>query len=140
MHLKKDIKIGEFLCSHFNIEMEEKKQHFRHIMLYYFKKSKNATQMQKKICAVYGEVAVTDRMCQKWFAKLCGGDFLLDNAAQLGRPVEVDSDQIETLTESNQRYTTREIADILKISKSNIENHCTSLVMSITLMFGFHIS
>ena len=25
--------------------------------------------MQKKICAVYGEGAVTDQMCQKWFAK-----------------------------------------------------------------------
>ena len=49
------------------LKMEEKKQHFWHIMLYYFKKSKNATEMHKKICAVYGEGAVTDRMCQKWF-------------------------------------------------------------------------
>ena len=29
-------------------------------MLYYFKKGKNATEIQKKICAVYGEGAVTD--------------------------------------------------------------------------------
>ena len=29
-------------------------------MLYYFKKGKNATEMQKKIRAVYGEGAVTD--------------------------------------------------------------------------------
>ena len=45
--------------------MEEKKQHFRHIMLYYFKKGKNATETHKKICAVYGEGTVTDRTCQK---------------------------------------------------------------------------
>ena len=25
--------------------------------------------MQKKICAVYGEGAVTDQMCQKWFVE-----------------------------------------------------------------------
>ena len=25
--------------------------------------------MEKKICAVYGEGAVTDEMCQKWLAK-----------------------------------------------------------------------
>ena len=31
--------------------------------------------MQKTICAVFGEGAVTDRMCQKWFAKFCVGDF-----------------------------------------------------------------
>ena len=51
--------------------MEENKQHFWHIMLYYFKKSKNATET-KKICAVYGETAVTDRTCQKWFEKFLG--------------------------------------------------------------------
>ena len=29
-------------------------------MLYYFKKGKNATETYTKICAVYGEGAVTD--------------------------------------------------------------------------------
>ena len=46
--------------------MEKDIQHFWHIMLYYFKKGKNAT---KKICPVYGEAAVTDQTCQKWFVK-----------------------------------------------------------------------
>ena len=36
-------------------------QHFGGIMLYYFKKGKNSTEMQRKICAVYGESAVTDQ-------------------------------------------------------------------------------
>ena len=46
--------------------------HFRHIMLYYLQKGKNTIETQKKICAVYGEGAVTDRTCQKWFAKFLG--------------------------------------------------------------------
>ena len=87
-------------------------------MLYYFEKYKNATETHKKICAVYEEGAVTDWMCQKWFAKFCAGDFSLDNAPWLGRPVEVDRDQIEILTENNQCYTTQEIVDKLKISRS----------------------
>ena len=70
---------------------------------------------------------MTDRTCQKWFAKFRAGDFLLDNALWSGRPVEVDSDQIETLIENNQRYTTRKIADILTISKSSVENHLHQL-------------
>ena len=101
MHLKKLIEIGEFLCSHFNIEDGEKKQHIQHIILYYFKKGKNATEMQKKICAVYREGAVTDGTCQKWFVKFHAGDFSLDNAPWLGRAVEVDSNQIETLRTIN---------------------------------------
>ena len=48
------------------------------------------------------------------------GDFLLEDAPRSGRPVKVDSDQIETLIENNQHYTMWEIANILKISKSII--------------------
>ena len=47
-------------------------QHFQHIMLYYFKKHKHTTKMQKKICVAYGNGAVTDGVCQKWFAKFLG--------------------------------------------------------------------
>ena len=43
--------------------MKENMQHFWHIMLYYFKKAKNTTESQKKIWAVYGQGAVTDRTC-----------------------------------------------------------------------------
>ena len=70
---------------------------------------------------------MTDQTCQKWFVKFGAGDFLLDSAPRSGRPVEVDSDQIETLIENSQRYTTRKIADILNISKSSAENHLHQL-------------
>ena len=76
---------------------------------------------------MYGEGAVTDQTCQKWFAKFRARDFSLDDAPRSGRPVEVDSDQIETLIENNQCYTMWEMADILKISKSSVENHLDQL-------------
>ena len=59
--------------------------------------------------------------------KFRAGDFLLDDAPRSGRPVEVDSDLIETLTENSQCYSTWEIVDILKISKSSTENHLHQL-------------
>ena len=43
-------------------------------------------------------------MCQQWFVKFCAGDFSLDDAPWSGRPVEVDSDQIDTLIENHQHY------------------------------------
>ena len=49
-------------------------------MLYYFKKGENTTENQRKICAVYGEGAMTDQKCQKWFVKFYAGDFSLDLA------------------------------------------------------------
>ena len=96
-------------------------------------------QLKCKKRFVYGEGAVTDQTCQKWFAKkpleICAGDFSLDDTPWWGRSVEVDKDQIETIIESNQCYTTWGRANTLKISKSSAENHLQSLVMLITLMF-----
>ena len=40
--------------------MEENNQLFWHIMIYYFKEGKNKTEVQKNICAVYRDGAVTD--------------------------------------------------------------------------------
>ena len=42
------------------LKMEEN-THFQCNVLYYFKKGKNTTEMQKKTFAVYGESTVTDR-------------------------------------------------------------------------------
>ena len=72
MQLKKktNIKKSVNFCVAISIlKMEENIQHFWHSMLYYFRKGKKATEMQRKICAVYGEGAVTNKICQKWFAK-----------------------------------------------------------------------
>ena len=46
------------------------------------------------------------------------GSFVLKMLHSWGKPVEVDSDQIETLIETNQHSTTKDVANILKISKS----------------------
>ena len=42
------------------LKMEGNMQHFWHIKICYFHKGKNKIEMQKIICAVYGEGAVTD--------------------------------------------------------------------------------
>ena len=89
--------------------MEEDTQYVWHIMLYYFKKGKNTTEMQKK-----------DLFCvlRRWFAAFRAGDFSLDAAPRSGRPGEVDRDQIQTVIENKQHSTTRERAHVLKKSKS----------------------
>ena len=54
---------------------------------------------------MYGEGALTDGMCQKWFVKFHAGDFSMDDAPLLGRPVVADSDPTKTLIENNQYST-----------------------------------
>ena len=51
-------------------------------ILCFIKKGKNATETQKKICTLYGEGAVTEQKCKKWFTQFHAGDFSLDDAPQ----------------------------------------------------------
>ena len=76
---------------------------------------------------MYGEGTVTHQTCQKWFVKFHAGDFWLDDVPLSSRSVEDDSDQVQILTENNQHYTTKEIADVLKLFKSGIENNLHQL-------------
>ena len=65
-------KLVNFCAAILTLKMEEGTQDFQCIMLHYFKKGKNTTEMQEKICAEYGEGAVTVQMCQNLFVKFLG--------------------------------------------------------------------
>ena len=44
--------------------MECKNEHFRLILLFYFRKGKNAAQVAENLRDVYGEEALKDRQCR----------------------------------------------------------------------------
>ena len=71
-------------------------------MLYYFKTGKNATETHKKDFYSVWRMCCNRLNLSKVVCKICAGDFSLDDAPWLGRPMEVDSNQLETLIENNQ--------------------------------------
>ncbi|CAK9818184.1 Histone-lysine N-methyltransferase SETMAR [Anthophora plagiata] len=107
--------------------MECKNEHFRHILLFYFRKGKKAAEAHKEICEIYGVDCLTERTCQNWFKKFRFGDFLLKDEHHFGRSTEVYDDRIKAITESNRHITAREIAEMLNVSHIIIENHLNSL-------------
>jgi hypothetical protein len=70
-------------------------------MLFKFQKGNNATTASKNICDVYGEGAVSDRICHKQFSRFCEGDVNLKNELHIECPPKVDDDQIHALTEND---------------------------------------
>ena len=52
--------MGEFFVAILILKMEENIHHLWHVTLNYFKKGKDATEMQNKFFTVYGEGSVTD--------------------------------------------------------------------------------
>ena len=107
--------------------MEIPDGYFRHILLYYYRKGKNAVQALKKLYDVYGEKSSTERQCQNWFARFRSGDFDLKDAPRSGRPTEVDDDKIKAMIENNRCITTWEIGEKLNILHTCIEKHLEQL-------------
>ena len=122
--IRKTSELVIFLCSRLNIDSGRKKGHISGIFCFIISRKVNTqlkhrgfVQCVEKVLwpnMVYGVVEVICKVsCWRFLTGHCSMD----------RSVEVDSNQTETLIENNQHYIMLEIADILKISKSNIENH-----------------
>ena len=63
-----------------NFKIECKNEHFRHILLFYFRKG----ETDKKLRDVYGEEALIDRQCRNFFDKFRSGNFLLKDEQRSG--------------------------------------------------------
>lgn len=107
--------------------MEDQSEHFRHILLFYFRKGKKAVEAREKLCEVYGKDAMSDRQCQRWFAKFRLGDFGVKDAPRSGRPSAVFDEQIQALLDENRRYSTRKMSDKLSVSHTTVESHLKKL-------------
>ncbi|GFV74198.1 histone-lysine N-methyltransferase SETMAR [Trichonephila clavipes] len=104
--------------------MESDQQHFRHILLLYYRKGKDAVQVRKKLTDVYVEDVLTVRQCQNWFAKFRSGNFDIEDAPRSGRPVEADKDAIKALVDANWRLTTqRNLCRRIDVCDSLLRRH-----------------
>lgn len=103
-----------------SLYMEERRVHFRHILLFYFRGGKNAAEAKQKICDVYGSDAITTTSCYNWYARFQSGHYNLEDAARSGRPSAIKNDQILELIKVDRQLTAREIADQLGIGSSTV--------------------
>ena len=106
------------------------KAHIRHCMLFQFdsqENEKNAAKAARSIRAVYGDDALDDSTCRRWFTRFSSGDRDLNEKERTGRPVEADDDLLEELLEEDPRRSTRELALMLSVSQPTVCNRLHAL-------------
>ena len=104
------------------------------LLLFYFRKSKNAVQARKKLWAVNGDV-LSERQCQNWFSKLRSGNLDLEDAPSSGWLIKADEDKIKALVDAD-RHITQEVAEKLKLSNSTV----TIIWNALDLFKPWHLS
>ncbi|EFN70113.1 Histone-lysine N-methyltransferase SETMAR, partial [Camponotus floridanus] len=87
------------------LKMDKEKLHFRHVMLYEFRKGITVGAATKNIQEVYLNRAPALRTVKKWFAKFRRGDFDLGDEPRSGRPSDIDDDVLRALIANNTRIS-----------------------------------
>jgi transposase len=89
-------------------------------MLYEFHQGKNATQVAIAISFIHGEIVVSVRTCQKWFARFRERYFDLEDEQRPGRSQELETDRLQALLDEDPRQSTLKLAAQLNVVHSTV--------------------
>ena len=103
--------------------MEIPEGHFRHILLFYFRKGKNAAQAHQKLCGVYCDECLSERHCQNWFARFRSGNFDVKDEPRPGRSIVEKVDEILKNIEVDRHILSRYSVTELNIDHETVLNH-----------------
>ncbi|EGI68939.1 Histone-lysine N-methyltransferase SETMAR, partial [Acromyrmex echinatior] len=104
--------------------MSEISEEIRYVMLFYYKKGKNAAQTCRKICEVYGADAVSERKrrTQELFIQFRSGNFDVKDRPRSDRSVTEKVDEILQLVEQDRHVSCQEIINALRINHVTVWN------------------
>jgi transposase len=102
--------------------MDLPKNHTRHLILFFFKKSVSAENCQDQINQVWPN-AVSRTCVYDWYRKFRLGDFSLEDKDGRGRKPEIDLDVLKDLVESEPKQSLREMASIMEVSHETIRSN-----------------
>lgn len=102
------------------------KEQVRLLLLYDYRSNKKAAKSITDINAAFGPDTVTRSTAYDWYKRF-EGDQDLEDRPRTGRPSEFDDDALLQALETNNRQTTRELAEALNFSQTAIVNHLAQL-------------
>jgi len=100
--------------------MATTKEDIRFSIHFAFHLKKNAAEAIAKICAAYGENAVSHTTYKGWYQKFRQGDFSLEDEPRAGCPQKVETDELQVLLDINSAQTEKELAAQLCITQQAI--------------------
>jgi len=101
----------------------------RGVLLHYFHMNKTAAESHRILEEVYGEQALAEQTCLKWFARFKSGDFDLEDKERPGQPKKFKDEELEALLEENSSQTLEELSTSLGVDLSTVGKRLKALGM-----------
>ena len=101
----------------------------RGILLHYFNMKKSATESHRILVEVYGEHALAERTCQKWFARFKSGGFCLEDQERPGQPKKIEDVELAALLDQDSCQTQENLAKSLGVEQSTVSRRLKAMGM-----------
>jgi len=82
--------------------MSYDKVYLRHFILYEYEQGRNSVEATRNLKKVFGEYAVCDRTCRRWFEKFKVEDFDISDESRSGRSFSTTADIAEIFNSRQQ--------------------------------------
>ena len=92
----------------------------RGVLLHYFNRKKTTAESHRILVKVYGEDALAERTCQKWFARFKSGDFGLEDKERPGQPKKFEDEELKALLDEDCCQTQEELAESFGVTQAAI--------------------
>ena len=92
----------------------------RRVLLHYFNMKKTDAGSHRILVEVYGEHALAERTCQKWFGRFKSGEFGLEDEERPGQPKKFEDEKLEALLDEDCCQTQKDLAESLGLTQAAI--------------------
>lgn len=101
----------------------------RGILLHYYNMKKTAAESHHILVKVYGDLALAESTCRKWFARFKSGNFGLEDGERPGQPKKFEDEELEELLAEDSCQTQEELANALQVTQQSISHRLEALGM-----------
>ena len=99
----------------------------RGVPLHYFNMKKSAAEINRILVEVYGDHALAERTCQKWFARFKRGNFDLEDEERPGQAKKFEDEELDPLLDQDSCQTQEELAKTLGVTHQAISRRLKAL-------------
>jgi len=68
----------------------------------------------------YRENTISHATCKRWYLKFRQGDFNLEDELRAGRPQKIETDELQTMLDTNSAQTEKELAEQLGVTQQAV--------------------
>lgn len=105
------------------------KPFLRGILLHYFHRKTTAAEAHRILVETYGDNALSEQTCRRWFQQFEGDDFDLEDEEHPGAEKKFEDTELEALLDEDPCQTQEELAETLGVDQSTVSRRLKQLGM-----------